>query len=489
MTTAFESQSRGTSTPSPCGCGGPSPGVRRNGCSWTEAGWGDSTTGLERTRFYDRQRVGPDDLSQDQLWVADRLRRHNRMLHGWGIACGLVVTRCAILDTDTHDACTVLISAGYALDPYGNEVVVPADVAVDVCHTDGAGSLLCPPDTDPWCAPVDTLRNGEPRYLAIRHVEIPVKPVLGPTGCSCSDTACENSRIRDWYEVTLLDELPGHYEQPCRPTVNPCGTAATCAPCPQSGWVVLAALTLSREGIESFDADAERRYVVSFQGMCFDCSDPKNTRGAVRAFDMRAQTLVGVASTAPDTTVTFPVYLDDTLVEAVVAVRAADLVGRTVSDLKKEWDKVLLLDSARPAFGGAVAPPPTAGMLLAHTPLRGESVIDDVADLQARVGTPVIDVAAYLSGVAEAEAVLDQAGRNRFRTALVGDLHRLGTLDVSSLMAVSKENAERLEAAGIRTLADLYQADRVPQLSGNAERIVTRARTLLATVMTPGAQA
>lgn len=465
MTTAAELPTRLAPCTAPCECGGSAPGG------------GETATGLERTRYFDRQRVGPDDLSQDQLYVADRLRRHNRFLHGWGIVCGLVVTRCATPGTDSENPCTVGISAGYAIDPYGNEIVVPADLVVDLCHTDGAGSLLCPPASDPWCAPVATFPIDEPRYLALRHVEIPVKPVLGPTGCSCSDTACENSRIRDWYEVSLLEELPEHYEQPCRSTAHPCATAATCASCPQSGWVVLAALTLSREGIESFDADGERRYVVSLRGMCFDCAAPRETHGRTWAIGTKPQTLVGVASNAPDTTVTIALYRDDTPVEAVLAVRAADLVGRSVADLKKEWDTVPLLDSARPTLTGGR--PLTAGMVLAHTPLRGDSVIDDAQDLEARVGTPVIELEEYVHAVAEAEAVLDQAGRNTFRTALVGDPRRLGTLDVTALTAVSRENADRLAAVGIHTLDDLYRADKVPKLTGTATATVARVRNLL----------
>ena len=37
---------------------------------------------LERTRFFPRQLVTPDDLTQDQIYFRDTHRRHNRMLHG-----------------------------------------------------------------------------------------------------------------------------------------------------------------------------------------------------------------------------------------------------------------------------------------------------------------------------------------------------------------------------------------------------------------------
>ena len=44
--------------------------------------------GLERTRYYAGQLVGPDDLTEDQRYFRERLRRHNRLLHGWGVVCG-----------------------------------------------------------------------------------------------------------------------------------------------------------------------------------------------------------------------------------------------------------------------------------------------------------------------------------------------------------------------------------------------------------------
>ena len=54
-----------------------------------------TTGGLERTRFFARQLVTPDDLTQDQIYFREKHRRHNRMLHGWGIVCGACVLRAA----------------------------------------------------------------------------------------------------------------------------------------------------------------------------------------------------------------------------------------------------------------------------------------------------------------------------------------------------------------------------------------------------------
>ena len=45
-------------------------------------------TGLERVRFFPGQILTADDMSLSNEWVLEKLRRHNRYLHGWGIVCG-----------------------------------------------------------------------------------------------------------------------------------------------------------------------------------------------------------------------------------------------------------------------------------------------------------------------------------------------------------------------------------------------------------------
>jgi hypothetical protein len=64
---------------------------------------------LERTRFFPRQLVAPDDLTQDQVYFREKLRRPNRFLHGWGIVCGATVTH--------GEGCTAVIAPGYILGP------------------------------------------------------------------------------------------------------------------------------------------------------------------------------------------------------------------------------------------------------------------------------------------------------------------------------------------------------------------------------------
>src|SRR5262249_44891081 len=107
----------------------------------------DTAPGLERTRFYARMLVGPADLTQDQIYFREKHRRHNRMLHGWGVVCGAEVTAIA------GQRCEVVVHPGYLLGPFGDEIVIAREIQLDLCKM-GAGEVLgcCPEDYDPWCS-------------------------------------------------------------------------------------------------------------------------------------------------------------------------------------------------------------------------------------------------------------------------------------------------------------------------------------------------
>src|SRR5262245_32789155 len=75
----------------------------------------DSTR--ERVRFFAGQVIEAEDLNQQQEYLRGRLRRHNLMLHGWGVVSGCLVT-------PSEQDWTVRIEPGYALDGRGDEIVV-----------------------------------------------------------------------------------------------------------------------------------------------------------------------------------------------------------------------------------------------------------------------------------------------------------------------------------------------------------------------------
>ena len=236
---------------------------------------GSGPLGLERTRFFPRQLVTPDDLTQDQVYFRDKLRRHNRMLHGWGVVCG---ARCRWKAGD----CNVILEPGYILGPYGDEIVIGSQQTVDVCkqNMDGNTFSACGDLVDPWCKDVRASRkSGQTYYLAIRYEECQCRPVSVPSGaCGCSDGGCEYTRIRDSYVIQVLEELPSNYRDVTLPVLSGvfrCDRRTggrSCPPCPTDPWVILADFTLSVDGtLASLDCYAHRRYVASFAEYFFTC--------------------------------------------------------------------------------------------------------------------------------------------------------------------------------------------------------------------------
>jgi len=41
--------------------------------------------------YFPRQLLTADDMTADQQYFLNKLRRHNRYLHGWGVVCGLEI--------------------------------------------------------------------------------------------------------------------------------------------------------------------------------------------------------------------------------------------------------------------------------------------------------------------------------------------------------------------------------------------------------------
>lgn len=285
-----------------CGCGsggvsvasypGSGPGVITpgvTGCASTAA------VGMERTRYFPRQLVGADDLTQDQLYLREKSRRHNRMMHGWGIVCGARVRKG---DGD----CEVVVEPGYILGPYGDEIQIDMETVVDVCSEDLNGSVAsgCEPK-DPWCTNVRVERPADrPLYLAVSYAECLSRPVRAVAdGCGCDDSACEYSRIRDSFRIVVLDELPSTYPPDasppdfwwtifCRPPDNGqegCN-CPVCPDCPLEPWVILADLTVEGGEVTEIDCDSHRRYVVSFGSYYYVCQSagtPEKVRAVMAA--------------------------------------------------------------------------------------------------------------------------------------------------------------------------------------------------------------
>jgi hypothetical protein len=133
----------------------------------------DTSIVSERPRYFFGRIIDVEDLEREQLYHREKARRHNRLLHGWGIVRGLEV------HASTHGTREVTISPGYALDRRGEEVVVSRSVSVDLSGH-AAGTTV---------------------YVAVRYDEKPERPVPTPLGQ-------EFSRVRETFAVEVSNTVP-----------------------------------------------------------------------------------------------------------------------------------------------------------------------------------------------------------------------------------------------------------------------------------------
>lgn len=118
---------------------------------------------LKRNRFFPGKLLTAEDLGLEQEYFREKLKRHNRYLHGFGVVFGLEVSR---------SGRDVVISPGLAIDCQGNEIVVPELLE----------QALPGPDL------------GSTLFLSISYIERETDPVPNPVS-DCSEM--ENSRIEE----------------------------------------------------------------------------------------------------------------------------------------------------------------------------------------------------------------------------------------------------------------------------------------------------
>jgi hypothetical protein len=229
----------------------------------------------ERPRYFPRQPITAGDMTLEQDYFRQKMRRHNRLLHGWGVVCGAQV--CVVMREDgTTEPWKAIVKSGYILGPYGDEIMIDCDRCFDLrtrCLSGMAGEK-CEERVDPWCSEhyVRPERSGD-LYVAVRYKEVMTRPVkVHPAGCGCEETQCEYSRWRDGYEICVLDKCPESHQNPPDLNIGRRGTLRDCPECPSEPWVVLAKVVVDSNGVvETIDNCACRRIVISLAGLWQTC--------------------------------------------------------------------------------------------------------------------------------------------------------------------------------------------------------------------------
>jgi hypothetical protein len=132
---------------------------------------GDSRTSacatLKRPRFFAGRLLDAATLQAEQDYHRDKLRRHNRILHGFGIVSGLGVH---VEPTTDPAGGRIIVDPGYAIDRHGEEIAV--------C----AGAALAPPSI------------ANEAFVSLRFWEHPCSPdspsASGESGISRVEEAC-----------------------------------------------------------------------------------------------------------------------------------------------------------------------------------------------------------------------------------------------------------------------------------------------------------
>jgi hypothetical protein len=165
---------------------------------------------FSRLRYFHGQPLSALDLRREQAYHLDKARLRNRLLHGWGIVCGLdlkvtVKPECRPKENDPTTT-EVIVLPGSAIDCAGNEIVVRHPRPVYVAD------LLKKDDLE--------LLHKKPRtvYLTLCYAEVradPSRPLLAH-GCE-PPPSCEYARTVETYQI-------------CASTVRP-DTGPRCEPC------------------------------------------------------------------------------------------------------------------------------------------------------------------------------------------------------------------------------------------------------------------
>jgi hypothetical protein len=136
----------------------------------------------ERNRYFTGKFMAARDFAADTEYLLDHQRLHNRLLHGWGIVCGLGVER------HPRPECAqawVVVTAGFALDCHGRELILRRDTAFEL-----------PQRTEPY-------------LLCAKFSEELIEPVpsLYSQG-TCDPHHREFNRFRDGVELVVADVTP-----------------------------------------------------------------------------------------------------------------------------------------------------------------------------------------------------------------------------------------------------------------------------------------
>lgn len=185
---------------------------------------------LERTQYFPEQILSPSDLAQDRTYLLHRLRRHNRLLHGWGIVLGFTVEalpandvvaaekpkKCRTPASGTSplppdvkpgDGTWLVVQPGYAVTPLGDEIYLPDPIYLNTSEELDGALVAIPAECCSHTSPCKVDPKGKTFYLIIEAFESESRPVSAAnTRCGDHPEHFEFSRIRDTLRFRLIEK-------------------------------------------------------------------------------------------------------------------------------------------------------------------------------------------------------------------------------------------------------------------------------------------
>ena len=141
-----------------------------------------------RNRFFSGRLLTAEDFELEQQYFREKLKRHNRNLHGFGVVSGLGVSK--------SSGNAVTIAPGVAIDCQGNEILVDAPLRHSL-----------PPSA------------GETIFLALRYSEKTSHPITS-TNPVCKP---EHSRIEESFAVVFETQNTNQGHRHSRGRWRACG--------------------------------------------------------------------------------------------------------------------------------------------------------------------------------------------------------------------------------------------------------------------------
>lgn len=221
---------------------------------------------FKRARYFHGMLMTDRDFREEQIYHNEKRKLLNRMLHGWGVVCGLEVK-----PTDPAGP-NIIVESGMALDCHGNEIMVCEKQTVDLSEK-FCQSTKAKHEED-ICAEYREIKRGPTTlYVVVKYHESPTDPVPVYTpGGSCEEKTCDYSRTQEGFCIEVWNHPPDRPPLGTLQSHEACKEPFPCPPancCPDPHYILLATISCGPRFDGSFgnlvtkkDKSAEIRYWV-----------------------------------------------------------------------------------------------------------------------------------------------------------------------------------------------------------------------------------